>query len=369
MAGAIFCRTGAEALMNNIARLRNYRGPAVLSYGFRPFFLLASLNAGIAILGWLPMLNGNLALPTALAPRDWHIHEMLYGYLPAVITGFLLTAIPNWTSRLPIQGKPLLMLLSVWMAGRFAVAASLLIGWLLAAMIDVSFLLLVIALAAREIVVGGSRHNFKILAVLAVFVVGNVCFHLEAHFAGEAVYGTRLGIAAAILLIVIIGGRVVPSFTRNWLTRRNPGRLPSAFGRFDMISIAVTAAALLLWTAAPASTLAGTALTAAGIVQAVRLVRWAGYRTWRDRLVLILHVGYGFIPLGLVLSGLSSLIPAFPASAGIHAWTAGAVGTMTIAIMSRASLGHTGRALVASIPTQMIYALVVGGVLLRLCSA
>src|SRR5439155_1582349 len=115
--------------------------------------------AGIAILGWLPMLNGNLALPTALAPRDWHIHEMLYGYLPAVITGFLLTAIPNWTSRLPIQGKPLLTLLSVWMAGRFAVAASLLIGWLLAAMIDVSFLLLVIALAAREIVVDGSRHG------------------------------------------------------------------------------------------------------------------------------------------------------------------------------------------------------------------
>jgi uncharacterized protein involved in response to NO len=173
---------------------------------------------------------------------------------------------------------------------------------------------------------------------------------------------------AAILLIAIVGGRVVPSFTRNWLTHRDPSRLPSPFGRFDMVSIAVTAAALLLWVSLPASVVTGAALLAAGAAQTVRLIRWAGYRTWRDRLVLILHIGYGFVPLGLVLSGLSALFPTLPASAGIHTWTAGAIGTMTIAIMSRASLGHTGRALVASKFTQMIYALVVGGAFLRICA-
>ncbi len=355
--------------MSSIPRLRNYHGPAVLSYGFRPFFLCGSLYAGVALLAWLAMLNGNLILPTAFTPRDWHIHEMLYGYLSAVITGFLLTAIPNWTGRLPLQGKPLLVLVLTWTAGRLAVAGSMWAGWLLAALVDASFLLAVIAVAAREIVAGGNRHNLKILVVLVAFAAGNIGFHLEARFGGGADYGARIGIAAAIMLISIVGGRVVPSFTRNWLVRDNPGRLPSPLGKFDVMSVAITAAALLLWVAAPASAATGALLVAAGAAQAVRLIRWAGYRAWRDRLVLILHIGYGFVPLGLVLSGIAALMPSFPASAGIHAWTAGAIGTMTIAIMSRASLGHTGRALVASRLTQIIYALIVGSALFRICAA
>jgi len=212
--------------MASIPRLRDYRGPAVFSYGFRPFFLLGSLYAGMAILAWLPMFNGDIALPTAFAPRDWHIHEMLYGYLTAVMTGFLLTAIPNWTGRLPLQGRPLFMLVSAWVAGRLAVATSLWTGLLLAAAIDVSFLLLVMTFAAREIAAGASRQTLKILAVLAVFAVGNICFHLEAYLAGEVVYGTRLGIAAAIMLIVIVGGRVVPSFTHNWLAKHGVAARP-----------------------------------------------------------------------------------------------------------------------------------------------
>jgi len=114
--------------MAPVLRLRDYSGPAVLSYGFRPFFLCGALYAGIAILVWLPMFEGSLALATTFAPRDWHIHEMLYGYLAAVMTGFLLTAIPNWTGRLPIQGGPLLALVLVWLAGRLAIAGSAWIG-------------------------------------------------------------------------------------------------------------------------------------------------------------------------------------------------------------------------------------------------
>src|SRR5262245_44452577 len=140
--------------MAPIPRLRPYRGPAILSYGFRPFFLLGSLYAALAILAWLPILHGELEDATAFSPRDWHVHEMLFGYVAAVVTGFLLTAIPNWTGRLPIQGMPLLLLIATWVAGRIAVTSSAWIGWMAAAAIDVAFLLLLAAAATREIVVG-----------------------------------------------------------------------------------------------------------------------------------------------------------------------------------------------------------------------
>src|SRR5215212_3896108 len=116
--------------MASIPRLRPYSGPGLFSYGFRPFFLFGALYAGLAISIWLPLFYGSLSLPTVFAMLDWHVHEMLYGYLPAVITGFLLTAIPNWTGRLPLQGGPLVFLLAVWGAGRLAVLGSAEIGWL-----------------------------------------------------------------------------------------------------------------------------------------------------------------------------------------------------------------------------------------------
>src|SRR5262249_42239437 len=129
--------------MNPIPRLKSFSGPALLSYGFRPFFLLGAIYAGLGILIWLPMFFGEIAMPTAFSPRDWHIHEMLYGYLPTVITGFLLTAIPNWTGRLPLQGGALAGLVTVWIAGRIAVCISVVIGPLASATVDVLFLLLV----------------------------------------------------------------------------------------------------------------------------------------------------------------------------------------------------------------------------------
>jgi uncharacterized protein involved in response to NO len=354
--------------MAPIPRLRNYTGPAFLSYGFRPFFLFGSLYAGFAVLAWLPMFYGHLEVSTLLAPRDWHIHEMLYGFLPAVATGFLLTAIPNWTGRMPLQGRPLLVLVVAWVLGRVAVTTSAWIGWLPAALIDLSFLLLVAAAAGREIVSGRNWRNLKVLIVLGLLLVGNATFHVEAHLSGVADYGIRLGIAATILLVMLIGGRVVPSFTRNWLARENPGRLPASFGRYDMGSMVCAGAALVTWIAVPDHPATGAALIASGILQAVRLARWAGDRTWRDRLVLILHVAYAFVPIGFVLVGLSSL-GLLPTAAGIHAWTGGAVGTMTLAIMSRASLGHTGRPLAATAVVQAVYALVVLSALTRICAS
>jgi uncharacterized protein involved in response to NO len=354
--------------MSGIPRLKDYRGPALLSYGFRPFFLFGAIYAGLGVLAWLPMFNGELELWTDFSPIDWHVHEMLYGYLPAVVTGFLLTAIPNWTGRLPIQGIPLLMLVSVWLAGRVAVTFSAETGWLLAAIVDASFLALVVAATAREIVVGKNWRNLRVVGLVTFLLVGNVAFHVEAHVKGTAEYGARIGIAAIVLLIVVIGGRIVPSFTRNWLARENPGRLPAPFARFDVVAIGVTAVALVLWTVRPTGKLTAAALAIAGVINIVRLARWAGDRTCRDRLVLILHVGYAFVPFGFLLASAAAL-DVVVTSAGIHAWTVGAAGTMTLAVMTRASLGHTGNALIASPMTQTIYTAVVVAGLARICAS
>lgn len=357
-----------EGAMAGIPRLRDYRGLALLSYGFRPFFLFGAIYSGLAIVFWVLMVQGQIELTSVFIPRDWHVHEMLYGFVPAVVTGFLLTAIPNWTGRLPIQGRPLLALFAVWVAGRVAISLSGWIGWRAAATVDVAFLVLVAAAAAREIVAGSNWGNLKVVAIISLLAAGNLLFHLEAHFYGSADYSVRIGVGAVILLISLVGGRVVPSFTRNWLTRQGPGRLPRPFGRFDLVTVAVSAAALALWIAAPFAAMTAAALIVAGLLQLLRLVSWAGERTLADRLVLVLHVGYAFVPLGFLLIGCAAF-GLFAPSTGVHAWTGGAFGTMTLAVMTRATLGHTGRALAASTGTQAIYGAVVVGALARICAS
>jgi len=354
--------------MSPVPRLKSYEGPALFSYGFRPFFLFGSLYAGLAVLVWLPVFTGELALASAFAPRDWHIHEMLYGTLSAIITGFLLTAIPNWTGRLPLQGTPLIVLVAAWLLGRIAVTFSAMIGWLPAAVTDVGFLLLVAAAAAREIVAGGNWSNLKVVSLVVLLATGNICFHLEVHFAGAADYSIRLGLAVVVMLMTLIGGRIVPSFTRNWLSRENPGRLPVPFNRFDAIVIAASAATLVPWIVMPQSPATGAALMMAGILQGMRLARWAGDRTARERLVMILHLGYAFIPLGFLLLAAASF-DLVPVAAGVHAWGGGAAGTMTLAVMTRASLGHTGHVLTASRGTQAIYAAVLLAAMIRITAA
>jgi uncharacterized protein involved in response to NO len=352
-----------------LQRRRDYAGPALFAYGFRPFFLAAGLWAAFGILLWLPQFLGLVTVPTVFSALDWHIHEMLYGYVAASIAGFLLTAIPNWTGRLPVSGWPLAGLAALWLAGRVAILFSADIGGVLAAAIDVSFLVTLAAVAAREIIAGKNWRNLRVLIVLGVLIAGNIVFHVEVLTKGAADYGIRIALGAVVGLIMLIGGRIVPSFTNNWLARNNPGRKPVPFSRFDTAAIAGSVAALVAWIATPFSAVAGVLLLVAGSLLVVRLARWAGDRTVRDRLVLILHVAYAFIPLGFLLSGAAILWPQVPASAGIHAWTAGAVGLMTLAVMTRATLGHTGNALHAGPVTQTIYALVFLAAVLRIVAA
>ncbi|UWU78656.1 NnrS family protein [Bradyrhizobium huanghuaihaiense] len=349
------------------ARSRNFAGWPLFANSFRPFFLLAAIQAGLSILAWLPMFYGELSVTSAFAPRDWHVHEMLYGFLPAVITGFLFTAIPNWTGRLPIQGTSLGALLVVWLAGRLAVTLSADIGWAFALVVDAAFLALVVAAATREIIAGGNWRNLPVVVLVLMLLAGNVGFHLEAHFEGAADVSIRVGVSVVMLLIALIGGRIIPSFTRNWLVKFNPGRLPVPFGRFDGAVIGASALALIAWIVAPLNTFTGVLMAVVGVLHLVRLARWAGDRTTRERLLLILHVGYVFVPLGFILNALAAF-GELPPSAGIHAWMAGAAGTMTLAVMTRASLGHTGQALTASPATQAIYVAIVVAALARVCA-
>jgi uncharacterized protein involved in response to NO len=311
---------------------------------------------------------GRAVVRDGVLRAHWHVHELLFGYVPAIVAGFLLTAIPNWTGRLPLQGRPLAVLVAAWLAGGVAIALSAGIGWIAAAAVDEAFLLLMVLVVTREIVAGKNWRNLKMAAMLGLLAAANLAFHLEAHVTGMADYATRAGIAVSLGLIMVVGGRIIPSFTRNWLARRGPGRLPSPFDRYDTASLVVCVCGLALWVAAPDEEATGIVLIAVAACNALRLCRWAGDRTIADRLVLILHVAYLFVPIGFLLSGLAAL-GIVPRSAGMHGWTVGAIGIMTLAVMSRAILGHTCRALVASGGVQVAYGLAVIAAVVRVSAA
>ncbi len=343
-----------------IPRYRSFDGPALFSQGFRPFFLGAGLWAFAALVIWLAVVQAGAAIPTAFGPVEWHAHEMVFGFAPAVIAGFLLTAIPNWTGRMPLQGLPLIILFATWLAGRIAMATSALIGPGLAAALDLSFLLALIAVVLREIIAGRNWRNLPMPVALAGLLVANLLTHLGA--AGQSSIGPigqRLGIATIIMLISMVGGRVIPSFTRNWLVKRGETRLPASLGRFDQGCLVLTLAALGTWVSSPDSHIAGVAMLAAGVANTARLARWRGHLTLSEPLVWSLHLGFAWLPAGLALLGLGVFLPAaFPATAGLHALTTGAIGSMTLAVMTRATLGHTKRQLTAGPWTAAIYILI-----------
>ena len=340
-------------------QMRAWTGPAILTYGFRPFFFGAAVWAVLAMVLWVPMLSGHLTLPTAFDPVSWHAHEFLFGYLGAVVAGFLLTAVPNWTGRLPIVGWRLGMLGGLWLAGRVAVTVSGSMPALPVAMVDLAFPVVFALLIAREIVAGKNWRNLIVLAMLGVLILGNTLFHWEAaqgDYAAQG-FGLRLGLGAGIMMIAVIGGRIVPSFTRNWLVKRQSIALPVApMQSFDKVALAALLVALVLWVALPLGTPTGLALALAGVLHALRLARWAGHRTFAEPLVTVLHAGYAFVSLGALALSAEILLPGSFGMAGAqHFWMAGAIGLMTLAVMTRATLGHTGQDLTAGAGTVAIY--------------
>ena len=344
-----------------VPRYRRWQGWPVLSQGFRPFFLLAGLWAIVSLLVWMHAFLGIFESPGALAPLDWHIHEMLFGYGAAVVAGFMLTAIPNWTGRLPLQGWPLAGLAGVWIAGRLAIWFSDTLGPVATALIDLAFLPVFFTIVLREITAGKNWRNLPLVGAIGVLFAANALSH--AGYAGITVngadlepFGTRLALALFAVLITLIGGRVVPSFTRNWLAKAGHTRLPAPFRRFDKAALAIGVVSLLAWVLAPSSPATAGLLALAAILHAVRLSRWRGLPTWREPLLVVLHVGYGWIPVALALIAAGIIWPAqMPPSAGIHALTVGAIATMTLAVMSRAIRGHSGRSLTAGTVATLVF--------------
>jgi uncharacterized protein involved in response to NO len=352
-----------------LRRARMAAALPILRGGFRPFFLGGALWAVVALALWLFALVGHAAIPSAFDALAWHRHEMLFGFVGAVIAGFLLTAIPNWTGRLPIAGAPLAGLFGLWLAGRIAMLFSATFGPAVAAIVDVGFYFLLALVAAREVIEANNR-NVPIVGLVLLFGIANGLDHLAAAGIGiNPALPWQLAVGLVTLMISLIGGRIVPSFTRNWLAKQGVTRgLPDQPGRFDLVAIGLTALGLIAWIAAPSGWLPGAMLAVAAAAQAIRLVRWKGWKAMTDPLVLVLHIGYAWVPIGLGLLAAVQLGAHLPQSAAVHALTAGAMGTMILAVMTRASLGHTGRELRAGPATTLIYVLVTAGAVLRVAA-
>jgi len=344
--------------------------PVFLMHGFRPFFLAAALWSAAALAAWIVMLVSGTGLPSRFDPLSWHIHEMLFGFVMGTVAGFLLTAIPNWTGRPPVSGTPLALLAGLWLLGRIACLASAFTSPWLAIAADLSFPAVLVGVVAREIIAWQNWRNLPMIMPVSILGIANLLMHLEAN--GVAVpsgLGWRLGLSATIVLISVVAGRIVPSFTRNWLMKRQNASIPAPHGWIDRAALSALHAGLIAWAFFPAVRALGALLLLGGALNLWRLLRWRGTATVSEPLLLILHIGYAWVVVGTVLLGLAIVDGDFPQSAAIHALTAGAIGTMTLAVMTRATRGHTGRVLSADFTTMLVYLLVNIAALVRVASA
>ena len=337
-----------------------------LSRGFRPFFLGGAILAAVAVPLWVASFAGWLVFAQDALSLEWHTHEMIFGYTGAVLAGFALTAVPNWTGRLPVAGRRLAILLMLWVAGRAAVLATPAIGEIAAAIIDIVFPVMLALYLLRETLAARNLRNLPIAGLVSVFACANVFWHISRILVWDVGLAERCGLAVIALLIALVGGRITPSFTHNWLMKT--GRkvnLPSVTW-LDKTVLAIAASALVFWAVAPTAFATGMLGLLAGAGLGFRLSRWRGWLTVLEPLVLILHVGYLWLALSLALLGTAALAPDFiNHQMALHALAAGAIGTMTLAVMTRASLGHTGSALSADGVTVIIYAFVTAGAVLR----
>ncbi|MFS8115126.1 NnrS family protein [Rhizobium jaguaris] len=342
-------------------------GPVIFSYGFRPFFLGAGLWAIAAMALWMLTLMG-MAGPTvggSYGAVYWHAHEMLFGFSSAVLAGFLLTAVPNWTGRLPVSGWPLVLLFSLWCVGRVALLFPNFAGLVPSAVLESLFLPTLLFICASEVVAGRKWKDLKVIAGLLALSIANIAFHVSV-IGGVSDNGVavRLAVSAYVALVTVVGGRILPSFTRNWLNRFGRVDFPVPYNRFDTTAILCGVVALAFWVVHPDSSVTIRPAATAALLHAVRLVRWRGWTVRKEKLLLVLHVAYGFVPLGFVsiALGAAGILNEYSV---LHVLAIGAIACMMLAVMTRASRGHTGRALTASRLTSASYALLIMAALVR----
>ncbi len=344
--------------------------PVLLSYAFRPFFLLGASWAVIAVAAWLALMNG-LVWPGA--PVNWvlwHIHEMVFGFIGAAITGFLLTAIATWTGRPPVQGIVLGALITAWIAGRIVSAISGVLPIWIVVPLELSFPLALTCLVARELASAGNRRNYVVAVLIGLFALADIGYLLSEYRVMGQVASSMLYLTPhlVVLLITLIGGRIIVAFTTNWLRARGAEKFPIARPWLDITVLLMTLAVGIADVGAPSSTLTGVLILATAAVHGVRLSGWCGRATIGEPLLFILHAGYAWIVIGYLLLGLTSFTDAIPRSSALHAITTGAAGTMILAVMTRVSLGHTGRKLRASTITVALYVAVMAAALIRVAA-
>ena len=338
----------------------------ILQNSFRPFFIVAGIWATLAVPFWILNYFGILIVADNFDILLWHQHEMLYGFIAAAITGFILTAIPNWTGRLPIKNKPLGFLVFLWIIGRIGFLTIPIIGAKVVALMDLPFLIVLVLVILREIVSGKNWRNLPVIILISLFTLGNILVHLQLLDVIEsAELGIRLSIFVLSILLALIGGRIVPSFTRNWLSQNQVNRFPSRAGIFDKVCLVSLVVFVIAQIITPYHQLTSLLALLAGLLHGIRLIRWKVWLTLSEPLIWILHVGYMWLSVALVLIGLAGLTDFVPYTSSYHALTIGAFSTMILGVMTRVSLGHTGRTLKATFGTTTIYVFITIASVLR----
>jgi uncharacterized protein involved in response to NO len=318
--------------------------PAVLGYGFRPFFLLAGTHAVLAIPVWLFLLQGFGSFTSPLPPLAWHAHEMLFGFISAAVAGFLLTAVPSWTARRGYAGAPLLGLTLLWIAGRLVTTLPLGLTALMVALIDLAFIPILVLTILPALIRSGNQRNFVFIVMLAALFSANLHFHLAG---ATKIDPLLLGINVILLMVAMVGGRTLPAFTSSGLKQRGIDIRIRRYPPLDIATLMAILAVMIVDVLFPGTILAAVAATVAAALLILRLARWQGHRTLRDPIIWVLHVAYAWLPVGLALKAAWLFGAPIPDTSWLHALTAGAFSTMILAVMSRAALGHTGRELVA----------------------
>jgi len=344
--------------MTDLTRPRRF---ALFESGFRPFFLLAGLDALANMILWLVLFFRPDLWPSGEIPAAyWHAHEMLFGFAGAAIGGFMLTAVPNWTGRPPYRGPILYGLTALWLAGRIVSLSFMNILPTIATVLDCAFFPALAIAVSPALFRSGTYRNLPFLAFLSLLFVANLSFHLGMN--GSPELGEHIGLYTAIdiilMMIVIIGGRIIPAFTRNALVKEGLRLSERNRPWVDRSAITSIVLMVILDIAFPLSKVSGYASLLAALMQAVRLGCWQGQRTLHHPLLWVLHLGYAWLTFALFLKAASLLLDAALAANWLHALTIGAFATMIMAVMSRAALGHSGRALVAPRPMAVAYLLV-----------
>lgn len=346
-------------------------GAALWGRGFRPFFLGVGVYAAAVVVAWTLMWLGPLPMPYWLPGPWWHGHEMIFGVVAAAIAGFLLTSAPVWTGRPALSGRPLAALFALWVAGRAAMLAAGPLPAPVVAAVDGAFLPLVALSLARTVWGTGQVRNYGVVGLVAVLALANGAVHAQALGLGSelAPRALRFAVDLVVVLIVVIGGRITPPFTVNALLRRGVRVQVRPWPALDRAAVAAVVALAAADLLVPRSLASGALAAAAALAVGLRMARWHGLRSLGDPLVASLHAGMAWVVVGLGLVAAGDLGAPVAPTAGLHALTAGAMGAMILAVMTRVGLGHTGRPLVLPRGAVACYGLVHVGAAARVASA